>query len=944
MRLLRILFGIFLIASLGWTVPQSEETIGNLKFKLPTGWTKSVYRNEVALKPGDVHPSEWCTVTIKSGLRANGDLVQWVNQQADEFLRGRQVLMNTPLPYQDDPKGWEGCGLAFAVRVNANTPTYYHTYIGFRRGDVAGTMHFVTDKLEYNQKYQKPVGDISGSLAPVNGFGASSNTGNPPPTNPTGGLSNPTGPPSNPVGPPNLGGAPGNASGPSAVSSPKLYFPDSLPPPAAIPEGSVEAAATTLAKRILEGGPDGLAALERAVLMCGFSIHEMPGQASIATAQTPNGMSFADIDLIGANALLEWGASYDLGSLETAFRGVKKFHKVDFVPLWKKSVNAAQTSSKPNDKFFGTLLRALGKESQGRFSDFTATDAASKLCPAQLYLLVWRSVGHVIAAKKEQVSELPHGPSIRDQGSQSDAVNNLTTLVDSFANVDWTNVLGELVSHSYSLGIHDYLLAIARLQILLSETQWQVFGLDEPRPLVRSKKTGETGEDRQLLVGVRWVPKKANWQKFNAAAKALGYSLSEVHSEGTCDVRYSGPGNDTIQPIPGQSVAKFAGSGGFTNYAIPIQGSPQKRKLSSNPEEERKKANADVVIRFIPGTGSGKVIQAEQDILEQVAVESIWLPVSKTIGVEVPVKDWKSSGWQGTLIVEVTGSGNWQRGRSSGHWKVDRTYWMEVNFEKLAQNMLVTRRPVPPGGHSLLPPSPIEGNVKINDLNYYQGPIKDCLGGVVGSGKITTTWKSQPPENRREEVDLQQTPILEFDPSRKTYSILFMNGSPYVPVVKRAVTIINGKTTTSNNRMRQAFLDGVSIVQQDHTKGRVILDQKMPERNKLSDVVGPTYLDGFKGPEQFMAGDVKVILSWDIGEGQGDESVLEKIANRGLISLVMQDMARSALGQVLPLEQEEPFGEDPEDMATCLETKARVQGQLRHATGRSRQARYRSSR
>src|SRR5688572_7168471 len=138
-------FALLVIVCLGWAGSQSDEQVGNIKFKLPKGWTKSVYRNEVALKPGDVHPSEWCTVTIKASLQANGDLVQWVNSQADEFMRGRQVLMNTPIPYQNDPNGWEGCGISFAVRVNANTPTYYHMFIGLRRGNVAGTLHFVTD-------------------------------------------------------------------------------------------------------------------------------------------------------------------------------------------------------------------------------------------------------------------------------------------------------------------------------------------------------------------------------------------------------------------------------------------------------------------------------------------------------------------------------------------------------------------------------------------------------------------------------------------------------------------------------------------------------------------------------------------------------------------------------------------------------------------------------
>ena len=68
MRWLKVWIGLLFAVSIGLSGTQSDESIGNLTFKLPPGWTKKPYRNEIELKPGDVKPSEWCTVTIKSGL------------------------------------------------------------------------------------------------------------------------------------------------------------------------------------------------------------------------------------------------------------------------------------------------------------------------------------------------------------------------------------------------------------------------------------------------------------------------------------------------------------------------------------------------------------------------------------------------------------------------------------------------------------------------------------------------------------------------------------------------------------------------------------------------------------------------------------------------------------------------------------------------------------
>lgn len=941
MRLVKILIGIVLVVGFGWTIPQSEETIGNLKFKLPAGWTKRPYRNEIELKPGDVHPSESCTVTIKSGLQANGDLVQWLNKQADEFLRGRQVLMNTAIPYQDDPKGWEGCGLSFAVRVNANTPTYYHMFIGFRRGGVAGTMHFVTDKLEYTQKYQQPIGLISGSLAPVNGFGASGNTGNPPPSIPTGGLSNPTGPPSNPSGPPNVINNPGMGPGPSAASSPKLYFPDSLPAPAAVPQGSVDAAAASLAKRILKGGQDGLAALERAVLMCGFSIHEMPGQAPIATAQNPNGMSFADVDLIGANALMDWGASYDLAGLDVAFRCVKNFENVDFIPLWKKSVESAASSSKPNDKFFAALLKALGRESSGKFADFTTLDGAGKLCPAQLFLLDWRSVGHIVAATKEELAT-HGGPSVESQGAQADAVSNLTNAVDSFGNIDWDNAVRELAKGKNARARNDYLLAIARLQISLADLTCHFIGLDGNNPLVRSKVRGQAGEDRVVSMQVSRTSLSTSraWKKYIEAAEALGYSLKTTIAEEEINVDFNCPKDGAIQRVPGKPIVR--GKDDLSNiFLLNIQGSPQKRMLSANPEPEMKTGQLDVSIRLLPKPKSGRIASAEQDVINNVASSTKWMQVSKETHWEVPVKDWQSYGWRGMLTTTITGAGTWQKGKSSCRWNIGRDYEVSGVFDKPRKTMDVSHRPLPPGGHTDYPADPLQGKAKIDDFYFYKGPIKNCIGDVLGEATITITWKSRAPSERPQFVDLQQKPGIEFDPSSITYGIQFMTGQPYVPVVKTTTTTIKGKTKKEIAFLRMGLWSGISVADEDNYKGRTVLDQKVKEEDRLHDSVASDF--PYKGPELRMEGRASISLGWDLTQGGEEESPLERLASWGLRFLALKQLVHSAPLRGTDMDAE-PSYKDLEEIATCAETKAAVQGQLRHTSDRSRPGRYRSSR
>ncbi len=59
---------------------------------------------------------------------------------------------------------------------------------------------------------------------------------------------------------------------------PDFDVPDAFPAPLALPDGAPDEAAWALAKKVLDGGPDCLAALERAALESGMSVHDENGK------------------------------------------------------------------------------------------------------------------------------------------------------------------------------------------------------------------------------------------------------------------------------------------------------------------------------------------------------------------------------------------------------------------------------------------------------------------------------------------------------------------------------------------------------------------------------------------------------------------------------------------------------------------------------------------
>src|SRR5688572_12946481 len=120
MRWLKVWFGLIFAASFGWSGTQSDEKVGDLTFKLPPGWSKVIRGNVATLKPGDALASATCVVTITAGLQASGDLPQWLDKQFHPHVGTRQVVSKVPIPYQNDPDGWEACGLSAILYFNPN--------------------------------------------------------------------------------------------------------------------------------------------------------------------------------------------------------------------------------------------------------------------------------------------------------------------------------------------------------------------------------------------------------------------------------------------------------------------------------------------------------------------------------------------------------------------------------------------------------------------------------------------------------------------------------------------------------------------------------------------------------------------------------------------------------------------------------------------------------
>lgn len=369
--------------------------------------------------------------------------------------------------------------------------------------------------------------------------------------------------------------------------------PPPLPAPLAMPSGSPDDAAVTLARLVLTGGDRSLPALITALRASGIAVVDFDGKVLVAP-------------VIGADqgyALHQWEVPAlldaeqagltttvaDLGdSLTVAHPALANAPIADFL---LDGIRTGANGANPALRFWARFIVALGKYGSGGSDllDPRTTPAAAPLGGIQTNLILRRLVADVWSAKVQL--ERAAGPPDTHAFSQPAAsapcqlgdVEGQILSVSSIAGslgfgqlmgyLDNAGALGTSIGSKLGMtaaekiaaagGFANGVFAFAQLFFALAAFHGEV-SMDPPgNPLVRTKTT-TPGESRTLRMKVTFDI--GNWQFINCIRPILqmaGLDLSQAMSQNG--------------PVPGAEVAWHLIQGGVSNVTDP---DPAKRQLT----------------------------------------------------------------------------------------------------------------------------------------------------------------------------------------------------------------------------------------------------------------------------------------------------------------------------------------------------------------------------
>lgn len=192
----------------------------------------------------------------------------------------------------------------------------------------------------------------------------------------------------------------------------KAFDNGSLPEPARLPAGSVDAQAAELAKSVSKGDAQSTAALYAAILAAGYGVRDRDG-AVLQTTERGQGLVFQWWEVASISKLYGDGYGAGLVHLSESFtRNVAELRSVALAAELLEGVRKAARSNHQAQRFWGMFIVELGRQSTEPYDLLGQVDPAQvRLDSIQMALILSRFTADlVLAGQREGVARSRQRP------------------------------------------------------------------------------------------------------------------------------------------------------------------------------------------------------------------------------------------------------------------------------------------------------------------------------------------------------------------------------------------------------------------------------------------------------------------------------------------------------------------------------------------------------